>query len=409
MRRNKDRMTAKKSLIKKLVVSGIMVVAAACALNAYGTFLLDKILESVTGASITLGLPIVGTYSHADTIDSDAGVGDIISEIYPAHALYQMSYVNELGCETSYSINVSSGNIISENNFSDDASSDNQTSVSDTADTASANGAAAVSASSKSGNVYSLEDLKNYAFTKRFYTVTSITSLTKEILRPEEFLAKDMTVTHGSETPQILIFHTHSREKFADSADGDENMTIVGIGDYLTSLLTAKGYNVIHDKSVYDYIDGKLDRSKAYTYAEQGIETILAANPDIEVVIDLHRDGVAEDTRLVTEIGGKRMAKVMFFNGISYSNAVGDIGYLNNPFRDDNLAMSLQMQLLGEAYYPGYLRNIYINAYRYCLHERAKSMLIEAGAQTNTYEEVSNAMDPLADLLDKLLRGEKAY
>lgn len=41
------------------------------------------------------------------------------------------------------------------------------------------------------------------------------------------------------------------------------------------------------------------------------------------------------------------------FNGISYSKAKGDIGYLYNANRDDNLAMSLQMYLLGEAYYPG--------------------------------------------------------
>jgi len=71
--------------------------------------------------------------------------------------------------------------------------------------------------------------------------------------------------------------------------------------------------------------------------------------------------------------------------------------------------MSLQMHLIGEAYYPGFLRRNYINAYRYCLHERAKSMLIEAGAQTNTFEEVKNAMEPLADMLDKLLTGVRAY
>jgi stage II sporulation protein P len=118
---------------------------------------------------------------------------------------------------------------------------------------------------------------------------------------------------------------------------------------------------------------------------------------------------VAETTHLVTEVDGKQMAKIMFFNGLSYSRLNGDIDYLYNPYRDDNLSMSLQMQLLGEAYYPGFLRNIYVNAYRYCLHKRARSMLIEAGAQTNTVQEVKNAMEPLADLLDKFLSGEKVY
>lgn len=121
-----------------------------------------------------------------------------------------------------------------------------------------------------------------------------------------------------------MIFHTHSQETFADSVAGDPTTTIVGVGDYLTELLTQKyGYQVIHDTSVYDYVDGKLDRSKAYTYAEEGIAKILQENPSIEVVIDLHRDGVAETTHLLTEVDGKKMAKIMFFNGLSYSRVKG--------------------------------------------------------------------------------------
>ena len=152
----------------------------------------------------------------------------------------------------------------------------------------------------------------------------------------------------------------------------------------------------------------KLQEIAART-AEENVTKILKENPSIEVVIDLHRDGVPDTTRLVTEENGVTMSKVMFFNGISYSKAKGDIGYLYNANRDDNLAMSLQMYLLGEAYYPGLLRNIYINAYRYCLHMKGRSMLIEAGAQTNTSTEVKNAMVPVADMLDRLLSGEKAY
>lgn len=260
------------------------------------------------------------------------------------------------------------------------------------------------------GVQYDINDLTNYDFLMKFYTVTSITSLTPQIMRPEEFLNKDLSIEKKSDAPQILIFHTHSQEGFVDTVEGDSSTSIIGVGDYLAELLTNNyGYNVYHDTTIYDYVDGKLDRSKAYTYAEQNVARILEANPSIEVVIDLHRDGVADTTRLITEYNGETMAKVMLFNGISYSNAKGDISYLYNPCRDDNLAMSLQMYLLGQKYYPGYLRKIYINAYRYCLHMKGRSMLIEAGAQTNTCQEVKNAMVPLADMLDRLLSGEKAY
>lgn len=259
------------------------------------------------------------------------------------------------------------------------------------------------------GKVYNRLELSDYGFVhNHFYTITSITELTETMLRPAEFIDKNLAIDKTDSSPKILIFHTHSQEGFTDTVENDTSTTIVGVGDYLTELLTEKyGYNVIHDTSVYDYVDGRLDRSKAYTYAENGIARILEENPSIEVVIDLHRDGVADTTHLVTEVDGKSMAKIMFFNGLSYSKVNGDIAYLNNPYRDDNLAMSLQMQLLGEAYYPGFLRRIYVNAYRYCLHERGRSMLIEAGAQTNTCEEVKNAMEPLADILNKLLSGEK--
>ena len=260
------------------------------------------------------------------------------------------------------------------------------------------------------GTVYNKTELSDYGFVhNHFYTITSITELTESILRPDDFINRNLAIDKSSRQPQILIFHTHSQEGFMDTVEGDTSTTIVGVGDYLTDILTnTYGYNV-YDTSVYDYIDGKLDRSKAYTYAEENVTKILKENPSIEVVIDLHRDGVPDTTRLVTEENGVTMSKVMFFNGISYSKAKGDIGYLYNANRDDNLAMSLQMYLLGEAYYPGLLRNIYINAYRYCLHMKGRSMLIEAGAQTNTSTEVKNAMIPVADMLDRLLRGEKAY
>ncbi len=48
-----------------------------------------------------------------------------------------------------------------------------------------------------------------------------------------------------------------------------------------------------------------------------------------------------------------------------------------------------------------------INAYRYNMHYRPRSLLVEAGAQTNTLQEVKNAMEPLAVMLHKTLSGEE--
>ena len=257
-----------------------------------------------------------------------------------------------------------------------------------------------ISRNTVTGTVFSKAQLCDFSFVSKFYTVTSITSLTENILRPEEFLNKDLSITKDVTKPQILIFHTHSQETFADSVAGDPTTTIVGVGDYLTELLTQKyGYQVIHDTSVYDYVDGKLDRSKAYTYAEEGIAKILQENPSIEVVIDLHRDGVAEGTHLVTEVDGRQTAQIMFFNGLSRTRANGNISYLPNPYLEDNLAFSLQMEIAAAKYYPGFARHIFLRAYRYIMHFKPKTLLVEAGAHTNTVQEMRNDMELHSELM----------
>lgn len=252
-------------------------------------------------------------------------------------------------------------------------------------------------------NIYPADKLLDYDYVlSNFFVVPSVTTLRRSVLDLPKIASINVTMEKNPEVPQILIFHTHSQEAFADYETNPKS--IVDVGNYLTELLRNQyGYNVIHLTDEFDMLDGKLDRGKAYTYANAKIEQVLAENPSIEVVIDLHRDGVREDLHLVTEINGKQTAKIMLFNGISYTNEVGEIDYLYNPYLTENLTMTYKMLLLGKAAYPDFIRCIYISGYRYCLYHRARSMLIEAGAQTNTYEEVCNAMEPLADLINKEL------
>ena len=203
--------------------------------------------------------------------------------------------------------------------------------------------------------------------------------------------------------PQILIYHTHSQEGFADSIPGDDATTIMGAGERLAQILREKyGFNVIHHLGKYDVES----RDYAYSNAAPDLEAVLAANPDIEVIIDLHRDEVPADTKLVTNICGRPTAKFMFFNGLSRTNKTGEIEYLQNPNLDENLAFSFQMQMTSNEYYPGITRKIYLKGYRYNMHYRGKTLLIELGAQNNTVEEIMNACDPLAHILWLVLSGE---
>ena len=227
--------------------------------------------------------------------------------------------------------------------------------------------------------------------------IDSTTMATENELNGKVLLNTNLKLRKSDE-PQILIYHTHSQERYADSKD--EKTGVVGVGDYLTELLEEEGFQVMHHKGEYDVGD----RDHAYSKAAPSIQKIINDNPSIQVVIDLHRDGVGENTRLVTTQNGKKMAKIMFFNGLSRTTASGDIPYLKNPYISDNLAFSFQMQLAAAEYYPDFTRRIYLKGYRFNMHFCPKSMLVEVGAQTNTFEEAKNAMEPLADLFAKVLK-----
>ena len=250
----------------------------------------------------------------------------------------------------------------------------------------------------------SIDKLRDFNYLlSNYYTVDSTTTIGPDQLNVDDLLSRDMKINNQKNGPKILIFHTHSQEAFKDSKTGDSNTSIVGMGRYLSELLNAKGIETLHHDGVYDLINGKLDRSKAYQMSEAGVKEILNQNPSIEVVIDLHRDGVPETTHLVTEINGKQTGKIMFFNGLSRTKKNGNIEYLPNPYIQDNLSFSFQMQLAAEKLYPGLTRRIYLKGYRYSLHMMPKSLLIEAGAQNNTVEEMKNSMELLANILVEVL------
>jgi len=251
----------------------------------------------------------------------------------------------------------------------------------------------------------SMERLSDFRYLlNNFFVVDPNTTVDGSQINASTFLGDSLTLEEDSSVPQILIYHTHSQEGFADSIEGDEATSVVGVGNYLESILRdIYGYQVIHRKDTFDLMEGQLDRSKAYNYALPVIGQVLEENPTIQVVIDLHRDGVNESTKLVTRQNGKRMAQIMFFNGMSRTATNGNIKYLKNPNKQTNLAFSLQLQAQAALKYPGFTRKIYVKGYRYNLHYRGRSLLVEVGAQNNTLSEAKASMSLLAELLNNVL------
>jgi len=260
-------------------------------------------------------------------------------------------------------------------------------------------------AEASSGRIveYTLEQLRDMNFLIRnFYLVDGTTVADSSLFDGEKLVSADMTLKQTNDLPQILIFHTHSQEAFRDSRPGVEEDTVVGMGALLAKTLTEKyNYNVIHDKTYYDVLKGY---NKSYSQAEIGLKKMLDEYPSIEVIIDIHRNSGKEK---LVYINGKQTAQIMMFNGLCRDHD-GPMTNLENPYLQDNLAFSLQLQLKSFDIYPGLFSKNYLKAYRYNMHFRPKSLLVELGSVNNTVEAARNAIVLFADVLDAVLKGDKA-
>ena len=240
---------------------------------------------------------------------------------------------------------------------------------------------------------------------RNFYITDSSTSIDNEIFQVEKLITMNLTVKKENK-PQILIFHTHGgSEAFIDSKSGKKEDSIIGVGEKLAEILSEQyGYQVLHDKTEYDRINGKIDRNKAYNNAYAGLQKTLKKYPSIQIIIDLHRDGVGNAVHRTTKIAGKKTAQVMFFNGLSRT-ASGDIGYLQNDNLQGNLAFSLQLKLECMKRFENFAKPVYLKGYRYNMHLRKRFTLVELGNENNTVQEAKNAMAPLAMVIDAVLTG----
>lgn len=386
---------------KRMITAGVLLIGSSlflwiCILGVRNTSLWNRLQYQICYLMLKQYAPVLTAGDGDQTayqIEDDTTMYDMQSE---SQLSYDQILVKKDPQETQ-TVDASAGNSDTDANQTDP-----ENTQSNEADASS--GDVATTAVSAGGNAVSLEKLNDFDYLiQHYYTVDKSTTINSSQLVVQNLLNKDCTIQKTTEdVPQILIYHTHGSEGYADSTPGDPNTSVIAVGNRLTQLLQdTYGYHVLHDTGIYD-----TDRDHAYNVAAPVIQKILQDHPSIEVVIDLHRDGVADTTRLAANINGVDMAQVMFFNGLSKTTATGDIDYLRNPYIEDNLAMSLKMQLAATELYLGFTRKIYLKSYRYNMHLCPKSLLIEVGAQTNTLQEAVNAMDPLAQVLDRVLSGK---
>ena len=260
---------------------------------------------------------------------------------------------------------------------------------------------------------YLIERLRDFDYLRtQFFVSDRNTGLLPSDIDVYSALQMDFTINTREPGPRVLVFHTHSTEMFADSDPSNPMDGVMGLGARLVEILEQHhGISALHDTTRFDIVDGRTQIQGAYERMEPHIQQVLSNNPTIEVVIDLHRDGLPEGMPpLISYIDGQRVARIMFVNGLSRrrssSGVLEPVPWLPNPYLRENLAFSFQLQMAANRLHPGFTRRLYLKAFRYSLHMLPRSMLVEVGAQNNTMEEARNAIPYLAAVIAEVILSE---
>ena len=231
-------------------------------------------------------------------------------------------------------------------------------------------------------------------------------------LRPdlETLMAKPLSWDLSGPEAKVLILHTHATESYTRKTEDyqetssyrtlNEDYNMVSIGTRVAQLLREAGIQVIHDRSLHDYPS----YNGSYNNARRSIQSILAENPDICLVLDLHRDASGDSKkqfRPVAEVDGTQTARIMLVMG---TNAAG----LTHPDWEENLSLGLKLQAQLERQAPGITRPINLRSQRFNQDLTTGSLLIEMGATGNSHAEALRAAEQLAQAIIALSKGTES-
>ncbi len=202
----------------------------------------------------------------------------------------------------------------------------------------------------------------------------------------------------NSSNPKVYLYNTHDNEDYKSSLIESYSIKYnVKIASYMFSeYLTDLGIeNYVEASSTTDlyYINSTLYES-TYDASRDLIKSIKNKYPNIDLLIDIHRDAVDKSSSTV-EIDGTSYAKVLFVVGT------------DNPNYEKNLKKVEEINNLLD---PKITRGIIKKSkedgngvYNQDLSENI--ILLELGGQENTIEEVDNTLQALSKAILKYMGG----
>jgi len=231
-------------------------------------------------------------------------------------------------------------------------------------------------------------------------TETKSLDIRAELAKKPDIKVKD------KKKPAVLIFHTHTTESFAlfersfytaedTGRSNDPAQNMARIGKEIASRLEKAGYTVIHDTTIHD-----TSYNGSYSRSAVTVQRHLKANPEIQVILDIHRDAMHSGKlrqKPVAEIDGKKAAQLMIITGAQEGGITNFANWKGNL----NFALHLQKALADK--YPGLARPVYFCQRVYNMNLGKNNLLIEVGSDANTLDEAAYTGRLLGEALAEVM------
>lgn len=199
--------------------------------------------------------------------------------------------------------------------------------------------------------------------------------------------------------PRVYIYNSHQLENY-----GYENIELYGltpnvmVASYLLqdSLNKKNIKTLVEEANITDFM--KENNLDSYEASRHYLLETLKNNPDLELIIDLHRDALSHKNSTTT-IKNKKCAKVLFVVG------------LENKNYEKNLQLANTLNNLIKKKYSNLTRGVITKGGKnvngiYNQDVSSKIILLELGGDESTLEEIMNTSDILSEIIKEYL-GEK--
>ena len=202
-------------------------------------------------------------------------------------------------------------------------------------------------------------------------------------------------------SPLVYIYNSHQAESYQGKALEAYNIKpgVMMASYLLEDKLEKLNINtIVLEDNLVDYMNlNNMNHAKSYLASREFISKTINENPDLKLIIDLHRDSIPKE-KSTTVINNKSCAKIVFVIGNEYDSY------------EQNLEMTNKLNNMIKEKYPELTRGVLIKGGAgsngvYNQDLNPKITLIEIGSDSNTIDEVLNTIELISPIIGEFLNA----